>query len=692
MVTLKPYQRKAVDNIKDFLSNGYTSKDRILLKAPTGAGKTVITSCLLEEIYLENRDICFIWISIGKSGIHEQSKDKCEIFTNSINTYLPDDIMDTNITSLMPGDALFMNWESISKKNRDKQWTNVFMRKGEYTNFPTLITNTKANNTKIMLIIDEAHASMSSRAEELISIINPNVHLGVTATPKDKQVKQCGKYYVEVNPADVISEGVIKKGIMVNKDLPTDGNIIISLLKACISRREYLTKLYKTKNSPVNPLCLIQVPNGVDGDNLAKEIEAILSKLDISISNNKLAIWTTEDKINLDVLKEINAPQQYLIFKQAIDTGWDCPRAQILLKLRDIKSETFKEQLLGRLLRMPELKHYDIDLLNYAYVYTNEEFFTVDKPENLPEGLDIPTEIIQMKPDFAQKCIYTVLPTFPAIKIYSKVQTKDYLMSASAYLNSKLDIFRGLYEDNSTGYEVKIPRDLKVSTISYEILSSDTSTAKLTPGVIKAILMKQLKTALQDNDGAHMIFSSIMNSKPSDISLYDYLNVILFNINEITLKLLELRKASTLYSQVNLDNISVMYNSLPTEINVYETPIENPKFIKDIYQYFPRKSLYSIEQSIVDVLEASKNVEWWTYTKTFNNPIIIPDIQEDVVNYYSPLFVVKTNQDIVLLDYSTDEEDRKRKGRLLEYLLIRANLPNLNFMIVNKHDIATFEI
>ena len=62
---------------------------------------------------------------------------------------------------------------------------------------------------------------------------------------------------------------------------------------------------------------------------------------------------------------------EFVIFKQAIDTGWDCPRAQILIRFREIQSEIFELQTIGRILRMPEAKHYNNDNLNKAFIYTN---------------------------------------------------------------------------------------------------------------------------------------------------------------------------------------------------------------------------------------------------------------------------------------------------------------------------------
>lgn len=48
-------------------------------------------------------------------------------------------------------------------------------------------------------------------------------------------------------------------------------------------------------------------------------------------------------------IKNHDAKQAFLLFKQAIATGWDCPRAKILIKLRENMSDTFSIQTIGRI-------------------------------------------------------------------------------------------------------------------------------------------------------------------------------------------------------------------------------------------------------------------------------------------------------------------------------------------------------
>ena len=69
--------------------------------------------------------------------------------------------------------------------------------------------------------------------------------------------------------------------------------------------------------------------------------------------------------------------------KQAISTGWDCPRAKILVKLRENMHEDFEIQTLGRIRRMPEAKHYENELLDNCYLYTFDEEYTESVKQEL---------------------------------------------------------------------------------------------------------------------------------------------------------------------------------------------------------------------------------------------------------------------------------------------------------------------
>lgn len=129
----------------------------------------------------------------------------------------------------------------------------------------------------------------------------------------------------------------------------------------------------------MRPLVLIQLPSEarstseLDKTKLARTIQILDRDFGISLANKKLAIWLSDEKENLENIESYDSSVEVLIFKQAIATGWDCPRAQILVMFREIGSVTFEIQTVGRILRMPELRHYEEASLNIAYVYTDLE-------------------------------------------------------------------------------------------------------------------------------------------------------------------------------------------------------------------------------------------------------------------------------------------------------------------------------
>ena len=97
----------------------------------------------------------------------------------------------------------------------------------------------------------------------------------------------------------------------------------------------------------------------------------------------------SEDKKDLpDNLTENDAIPVFLLMKQAISTGWDCPRAKILVKLREGMSESFEIQTIGRIRRMPEAKHYEDDLLDFCYVYTFDEKYKAGLLSNMNKAYE----------------------------------------------------------------------------------------------------------------------------------------------------------------------------------------------------------------------------------------------------------------------------------------------------------------
>jgi len=397
---LKEFQRKAVNQLTDSCSAMLdlpTRQNVCVLKSPTGSGKTYMSAAFIEKIIARREDdLCFIWVTIGKGELQIQSRNALlRYFNGSPTVHLIEEEFLGSRTTINSNEVIVVNWEKIRSKVKETgEWANNLMKEGEKTNFREVLANTRLLR-KIILIIDESHiGATAERTKELRDEFDAHVVIEVSATPKlvpdAFAIKNGTGDIVQVSPSDVIEEGLIKKDIIINQGLDDDAfegldSQTVVLEKAFLKRLELLGYFDQLKVD-LNPLVLIQIPNAEEGDRKIEAITNFLAEKEITEANGRLAIWLHNypSSENLDGIALNTSPIQFLIFKQAIDTGWDCPRAHILVKFRETKSETFEIQILGRILRMPEQKHYPIDALNDGYVYTNISDIKVAKEEYNP--------------------------------------------------------------------------------------------------------------------------------------------------------------------------------------------------------------------------------------------------------------------------------------------------------------------
>ncbi|MGZ5501336.1 MAG: DEAD/DEAH box helicase, partial [Nitrososphaeraceae archaeon] len=353
--------------------------------------KTFMMSAFIEALISEREDldICFLWISIGSGKLHEQSYLSLKKeFGGFPVVHLLEQEFFGHKSAIEKNEVVVVNWDKLNQKDaKTGEWKNSLMKDSETWNFREVLANTREQG-KIILIIDESHTnSTGERALELRDkIIKADLTIEMSATPVISENEYDER--VKVDPSDVIEEGMIKKEIIINdglskfdKDETTSEAMI---LKSAYSKRLELLNLYKDSDVDVNPLVLIQLPNGDKGEAKLESIQAFLAQYNITTDNGKLAIWLSEEKINLELLHRNDNEVEFLIFKQAIGTGWDCPRAQVLIRFREVKSLTFNIQTVGRILRMPEGKHYENDILNKAYVYVNTVTFDIAKEVSNP--------------------------------------------------------------------------------------------------------------------------------------------------------------------------------------------------------------------------------------------------------------------------------------------------------------------
>ena len=385
MIILKKYQEEAVDNL---LQNTYKLLQRagvrqqLVFKAPTGAGKTIMMAAFLnklceeipEKLELQKRKVAYVWIAPNK--LYIQSYKALKKYFAELRSIKPIFFEDISGKGIMPNEVLFVNWESI---NKDK---NLMVRPNEQgKTLYAYIEHAKLEDTEVIVIIDEEHMFASpktaKRAAEVLQKIYAKLEIRVSATPVTNS-----DYKTVVERADVVKEEMIKEGIILNPALDEyqqEGRTLeMLLMDIALQKREQLLEAYRKLDLNIHPLLLIQLPNDNKETNSVEDekyIEQVIQYLEvykgITTKNGKLAIWLSGRKENLDKIEHHENMVEVLLFKQAVALGWDCPRAAVLLIFRELHSQTFSIQTVGRILRMPEQKHYPDAMLNQGYVYTN---------------------------------------------------------------------------------------------------------------------------------------------------------------------------------------------------------------------------------------------------------------------------------------------------------------------------------
>lgn len=300
-----------------------------------------------------------------RRGLHTQSEDSFKDFVSGINY---GDVFDFLKETNPSNSVYFINRDKINKES------NTCLKEGEQMDFMSRIAYCHQNNIDIFMIIDEEQKNKNC-CDGYVIKIQPKHVFRISATPLSSNLN-----IEKINDEEVIEAGLITKGISINSGLSEaleennnlDDDLV--LLKLADEKRKELDQEYRKLGLDIRTLVLVQFPSGKD--EWIEKVKDKLAFMGYPESSGLVTSWFSgKHPDNPEEIKKNNGQYAFLLFKQAIATGWDCPRAKILVKLRENTTEQFEIQTIGRIRRMPERKHYNNNVLDYCYVYTLDSKF-----------------------------------------------------------------------------------------------------------------------------------------------------------------------------------------------------------------------------------------------------------------------------------------------------------------------------
>ncbi len=414
--TLKPYQRKALEDMLSALDRAKTVHDRewtptsVSLSATTGAGKTVIASAVIEALFYGNDDFDFepddgavvIWFS-DDPNLNDQTRGRI--------LQASDKVMSTDLVTieqpfsqpkLLPGKVYFLNTQKLSKSSLLTRGHEVIEEDDVlpgmsttvqpdlqgYTIWQTIANTIDDTDLTLYLIVDEAHRGYGTKATKDKSTIIQrliNGHAGYPPVPivwgisatigdfrdamDDASVSGDRRAIpaVQVDGYQVQESGLVKD--IVKVDIPAEAQAIdMVLVRLAAKKLKHSSERWQTycesQGLPdvVKPLLVLQSPNTPDRDQLGEALNVIFEEMP-ELGSDSVRHVLGQHSVQEFGAHQVNwiEPQvvedrthvRVLIAKDAISTGWDCPRAEVLVSFRPAKDHDHIQQLLGRMVRTP---------------------------------------------------------------------------------------------------------------------------------------------------------------------------------------------------------------------------------------------------------------------------------------------------------------------------------------------------
>lgn len=394
------YQEVAISALTRYLRKASADRDddpdersAVILTAPTGAGKTIIATSVMAHHLEAGPDALapagstFLWVTDDPS-LNRQTRNKMVAASPELASRLVTVESGFDEEFFEAGHVYFLNVQKLASTGMLSR-SRVDGRR--FSLWETIRNTVERRPEGFVLVIDEAHRGMNSTAttrgsrETIISqIIGGGAHpraaapiiWGISATPRRFRDAMSGRVLREhsVRVEDVRASGLLKDQIVLGHTMGVDA-AASSLVRFAVERiRRYDQKwadyTAETGDPRVLPVLVIQVPDRADSAALGDLVSTVLEEWPQVTGASVVHTFADHSAVSAGGLEVPWCPPEdiqdredvrVVLCKTAITTGWDCPRAEVLLSLRVARDMDLITQVMGRMVRTPLARRVETD-------------------------------------------------------------------------------------------------------------------------------------------------------------------------------------------------------------------------------------------------------------------------------------------------------------------------------------------
>ena len=412
----------------------------ICLKVPTGGGKTLLGACGVERVntaFFERNNGFVLWV-VPSDSIYKQTL-KALSNRESLYRQILDRASAGKVKILQKTDSFHPkdteNFLCVmllmlqSAGRHSKETLRIFRDSGRFPYFfpevddyhanqklleicPNLDTHSFTDSvsagglkkillkhslgnvlklTQPLVVIDEGHRAYSEKAKGALMDFNPRFILELSATPNKKEHHS--------NVLVSVSGDLLKKEEMIKLPINIYNLKSKDWKKALAKGHEILQNLSKSAQNfqkkekrYIRPIQLIRVERTGKDQREKKFIhaedvrECLIKNFNVDPAEIRVKSAVKDELKNEDLISEYSRVR-YIITKEALKEGWDCPFAYILTILSKTKAPVAIEQMIGRVLRQPETRRTGTESLNQCYVICMDQD-TAGAVEGIRKGLE----------------------------------------------------------------------------------------------------------------------------------------------------------------------------------------------------------------------------------------------------------------------------------------------------------------